>query len=194
MTAPRLYAVPAPAAADRAAEDAAWMAEFKAGDARAFERLYERHKRGVYNFCRRMLGGRGDAGEAMQEVFLRVIRASRDWSHEAKFTTWLYTIARNYCHDKLRRKDGAEIATDGAGVNLPFTVPSADPQLREILSRAIGGLPEEQREVFVMRAYLEMSFPEIAEVVAQPLNTTKSRMRLALERLKSELAGAGVVE
>lgn len=194
MSAPKLYAVAAPAdrATDRAAEDAAWMAQYQRGDVRAFEALYGRHKRGVYNFCRRMLGERGDAGEAMQEVFLRVIRASADWTPQARFTTWLYTIARNYCHDRLRRKDGGEVAASEPSLADPAPAPAGDPRLREVLSRAIAALPDEQREVFVMRAYLEMSFPEIAEVAGEPVNTTKSRMRLALERLRADLGRAGV--
>lgn len=166
------------------------MRRYAAGDAAAFEALYREHKRGVFNFCRRMLGAQADAGEAMQEIFFKVIAAAPGWRPRAKFTTWLYTIARNHCHDLLRRvrplaAEEPETAADAA--------PLSDPPLRDQLVRAIEALPPEQREVFVMAAALEMSFSEIAEVVGAPLNTTKSRMRLAVKILRQRLTGAGVV-
>ena len=165
------------------------MRQFARGDAAAFEALYREHKRGVFNFCRRMLGAQADAGEAMQEIFFKVIAAAPSWKPRAKFTTWLYTIARNHCHDLLRRvrpQAAAEGETEGPAA------PLSDPPLREQLILAIEALPPEQREVFVMAAALEMSFSEIAEVVGAPLNTTKSRMRLAVKRLREQLTGAGI--
>src|SRR5262245_28992551 len=148
------------------------MQRFAAGDAGAFEELYRAHRRGVYNFCRRMLTDRGDAGEAMQEVFFKVIAAAQGWRPQAKFRTWLYTIARNHCHDLLRRAAvRAVILSDVSEHGAPEL---GDPALRAILGRALAALPPEQREVFVMAAYLELSFPEIAEIVGAPLNTTKS--------------------
>ena len=193
MPPPKLVEVPRPS--DSAPDDHECMRRFRAGDASAFEALYGRHKRGVYNFCRRMLGPTGDAGSAMQEVFLRVINAAGRWRAEAKFTTWLYTIARNHCHDVLRQKRPADTSTHRATVDgLAAEPPSrTDPPLRDILARAIGCLPDPQREVFLMRAYLDMSFPEIAEVVGAPTNTMKSRMRLAVGQLRDQLRTDGIL-
>ncbi|MCC7382525.1 MAG: sigma-70 family RNA polymerase sigma factor [Deltaproteobacteria bacterium] len=183
-----LYAVDDSPHAD---PDAERMHRFVTGDPRAFEALYETHKGGVYNFCRRMLAGRADPGEAMQEVFFKVITHAGQWEPRAKFRTWLYTIARNHCHDLLRRprlvegdaRVGLEAGADG---------PSVDPRLRALLNDAIAELAPEQREVFLMSAFLEMTFPEIAEIVEQPLNTTKSRMRLAVQHLREALSRAGI--
>lgn len=163
------------------------MQRFAAGDVAAFEALYLEHKRGVYNFCRRMLHGHGDAGEAMQEIFLKVISAAPGWQPRAKFKTWLYTIARNHCHDLLRRvrPQPPEPEQNTA----PIT---GDPTLRDRITEAVAELPEEQREVFVMAAFLEMTFSEIADVVGSPLNTAKSRMRLAVRHLRASLARAGI--
>jgi RNA polymerase sigma-70 factor (ECF subfamily) len=197
------------AAADK--EDAELMRRFQKGDARAFEGLLARHRVPVYNFCLRMLGERTVAEDAMQEVFLRIVRAAKEWERQAKFTTWLYTIARNHCIDALRKASYRKTASldqplkgeDGEdGVALGERVAddeSISPdrgadslRLRQTLARAIAALPEEQREVFVMREHAGMPFKEIAAVVGVPENTVKSRMRYALEHLREALAKAGI--
>src|SRR5262249_20786679 len=124
---------------------------------------------------------------------------------QAKFTTWLYTIARNLCVDAARRgkhrraysldapmssddgKDGAtllDVTSDGrAGVDRQ----AIGTELHGKLHSAIAKLSEEQREVFLMREFLDMPFKDIADVVGCPENTVKSRMRYALEKLRDEL-------
>jgi RNA polymerase sigma-70 factor, ECF subfamily len=197
---------------ERDREDAALMGRFKAGDARAFESLVLRHKKGVFNFCLRMLGNQAAAEDAMQEVFLRIVRSAKDWERQAKFTTWLYTVARNHCIDALRKASYRKTASldqslrDGEedGPSLGERVADSESvtpdrgaesnRLREKLARAIADLPEEQREVFVMREYSGMPFKDIASVVGVPENTVKSRMRYALEHLKKSLAAEGVVQ
>jgi RNA polymerase sigma-70 factor (ECF subfamily) len=186
------------------------MHAYKKGDARAFERLLQKHKKPVYNFCVRMLQERSAAEDAMQEVFLRVVRSAKEWQQNAKFTTWLYTIARNHCIDALRKathrktasldqtlQDGEEQGStlgdrmsDEEAVTPDRGAESA--RLRKKLALAIASLSEEQREVFVMREYSGMPFKDIAAVVGVPENTVKSRMRYALEHLKAHLARQGV--
>lgn len=190
-------------------EDAEWMEAYKRGDARAFERLVGRHKKPVYNFCFRMLGERAAAEDALQEVFLRVVRSAKDWEKNAKFTTWLYTIARNHCIDALRKagyrktasldqtlgesEEGSTLAdrmSDDESVTPDRGAESL--RLRGKLAAAIASLSDEQREVFVMREYAGMPFKDIATVVGVPENTVKSRMRYALEHLRAQLARSGV--
>lgn len=194
--------------ADR--EDTELMNRFKAGDARAFEALLARHRRGVFNFCLKMLGNRTAAEDALQEVFLRVVKSAKDWQRQAKLTTWIYTIARNHCVDAIRRagyrktasldhafNDQQEDATplgdrvaDQEGIPPDRGAESA--RTRRILAVALADLPAEQREVFVMREHAGMPFKEIAAVVGVPENTAKSRMRYALEHLRARLIEAGV--
>ena len=78
------------------------MLAFKAGDARAFEKLVQRHRTPVFNFILRFTGHRARAEDVLQETWLKVVRSAREYEPKAKFTTWLYTIARNLCVDSAR--------------------------------------------------------------------------------------------
>ncbi|MFY0537187.1 sigma-70 family RNA polymerase sigma factor [Nannocystis pusilla] len=87
--------------------DEALMLSFRDGDARAFEELVARHRRGLFNFLLRSVQNRSRAEELLQEVFLRVVRSKDRYERTAKLTTWLYTIARNLCVDESRRASSA---------------------------------------------------------------------------------------
>lgn len=181
------------------------MLAFGAGDAAAFEELVARHKRGLFNFLLRSVHNQSRAEELLQEVFLRVIRAKDRYQRTAKFTTWIYTIARNLCVDESRRQkfrktipleakrrgrgeelglsvldvtDSGEVGTDAA---------SEAPTIRARVAAAIDNLPDDQREVFIMRQFGGLSFKQIGEAVGAPENTVKSRMRYALEKLRGDL-------
>lgn len=187
--------------------DEEMMETFRLGDADAFAVLVTRHSRGLYNFLLRSVHSPARAEELLQEVLLRVIRSKDRYRRSARFTTWVYTIARNLCVDESRRarfRDhesldaplrgrGAHesstsllstLATDGVSPDL-----GADtPRLRARLNGAVLRLPVDQREVFLMRLMAGMSFREIGETVGAPENTVKSRMRYALDKLREELA------
>lgn len=183
--------------------DEALMILYQKGEVRAFEILLERHRKPVYNFILRFVGSRELAEDLLQDTFLRVIKGAADYQQKAKFTTWLYTIARNLCVDQSRRKKHRKAASldqpmtqsDDSGT-LMDVIPGKDmPSDRKVVSRqlhltihrAIDSLPAEQREVFLMREFLDMPFKEIAAIVNEPENTVKSRMRYALEKLRLEL-------
>src|SRR6185503_16637268 len=83
--------------------DEGLMLRYQKGDVRAFELLLSRHRRPVFNFVLRYVGEPAHAEDLMQEVFLRVIKGADGYQRQAKFTTWLYTIARNLCVDASRR-------------------------------------------------------------------------------------------
>lgn len=184
--------------------DESLMQAFAGGDATAFEELVSRHKRGVYNFLLRSVRNQARAEELLQEVFLRVIRAKARYEASAKFTTWLYSIARNLCVDESRRArfrkhqslDAPRRGKDGEGAAMVSTIPAQNvptdeaaeaPTIRRRLSEAVAKLPVEQREVFLLRQVSGLSFREIAATVDIPENTVKSRMRYALEKLRGEL-------
>jgi RNA polymerase sigma-70 factor (ECF subfamily) len=201
---------PDPAREENEKEDARLMGLFKKGEAKAFEQLLARHKKPVFNFCLRMLADRSAAEDALQEVFLKVVKSAKSWERQAKFTTWLYTIARNHCIDALRKAsyrktasldqtlngsedDGATLGDrvrDEEGISPDRGAESE--RLRPKLEKALASLPEEQREVFVMREYAGMPFKDIASVVGGPENTVKSRMRYALEHLRTHLKKQGI--
>ena len=146
----------------------------------------------------------------MQEVFLRVVRGAKKWERQAKFSTWLYTIARNHCIDALRKASYRKTSSldqtlgdnDERGSTLGDRVSDEEAiapdrgadsrRLRGVLAEAVGALSDEQREVFLMREYAGMPFKEIADVVGVPENTVKSRMRYALEHMRTTLKKKGI--
>jgi len=186
---------------DTADEDL--MLQYQRGEVRAFEVLLSRHRKPVYNFILRILGDRETAEDLLQEAFMRVIKGAEAYKRQGKFTTWLYTIARNLCVDQIRRRkhrkhaslDAPMDTTDDSGTLLDVLPSnemasdrkSVNKQMHETMQRAIEALSEEQREVFLMREFLDMPFKQIADVVGVPENTVKSRMRYALEKLRLEL-------
>jgi RNA polymerase sigma-70 factor (ECF subfamily) len=187
------------------------LAAFQAGDAKAFERLLRRHRAPVFTFLLRMVGDRQRAEDLTQEAFLRLVRAASRWEHKAKFQTWLYTVARNLCvdqsrRDKFRRIDSLDAqvpGSDGDGPPLVEQVPGDGPlpdraadsaMVRPAIERALNALPDEQREVFLLREQAGLPFKEIAELVGINENTVKSRMRYALEALRKHLTAYGVTE
>ena len=183
------------------------MRRFQAGDAGGFEVLVRRHRSPVFSFLLRLSGDRGRAEDLCQETFLKVVRGAAAWRERARFTTWLYALARNLAVDEARRMAfrrteplaaGAARGEGGAGAEQPASDLPPDraaeaAQLRPRLEAALAALPAEQREVFLLREHAGLRFAEIAEVTGTPENTVKSRMRYALEALRERLAELGVV-
>ena len=183
--------------------DESLMLRYRDGDVRAFELLVTRHRKALFNFILRFVRDTAQAEDVTQETFLRLVKGADAYERQAKFTTWLYTIARNLCVDQTRRRKHRKHASLDAPMDsseesgtlmdvVPGTEMASDrqtvnKQLHEQMQRAIGALSEEQREVFLMREFLDMPFKQIADVVGVPENTVKSRMRYALEKLRLEL-------
>jgi RNA polymerase sigma-70 factor (ECF subfamily) len=185
--------------------DEALMVRYQRGDRTAFTTLLRRHQTSLYNFALRQLRSPQLAEDAVQEAFVRVVKNASEFKHEARFTTWLYTITRNICIDHLRKRalrkhpslDQPQQSEEGEGPTLGEQ--TADPrtsvereatgtELKERIARAVEQLPDDQREVFLMREVANLPFKEIAEITGVPENTVKSRMRYALERLQQALS------
>jgi len=179
------------------------MLEFGKGNPAAFEILLKRHQAPVFRYILRFISNRAQAEELSQEVFLRVCKVAGRYSKKAKFTTWLYTIARNLCIDHKRRTvNRVELSLERTGEEddrsladrLPDTnriMASSElvrDEFRRKLEEALATLPDEQREVFTMREFSGLKFREIADVLEVSENTVKSRMRYALETLRGHLA------
>jgi RNA polymerase sigma-70 factor (ECF subfamily) len=184
--------------------DEALMARYQKGDVRAFEVLLGRHRKPIYNFILRYTRDATLAEDLLQDCFLRLIKGLDGYQKQAKFTTWLYTIARNLCVDASRRGKHRKAysldapvdkAEESGETRLDMTADQGLATDRKVIGKELHGkmeaavqaLSEEQREVFLMREILDMPFKEIAEVVGCPENTVKSRMRYALEKLREEL-------
>jgi RNA polymerase sigma-70 factor (ECF subfamily) len=185
--------------------DEALMIRFQSGDRSAFTVLVRRHQSPLYNFAMRQLRSPSVAEEVVQDAFVRVVQNAADFKHEARFSTWLYTITRNLCIDQMRKRalrrhpslDEAKRAEEGEGPTLGEQTADSranversavSVEIRERVLAAVEQLPDEQREVFLMREVSNLPFKEIAEIVGVPENTVKSRMRYALERLQAALS------
>jgi RNA polymerase sigma-70 factor (ECF subfamily) len=187
--------------------DEVLLQAYRAGDVRAFERLVARHEKPVWNFIRRFVHDAATAEDLLQEVFLRVVKSADEWRGAAKFSTWLYTIARNLTIDHARRavhrnaasldaeRDGGESTTTLhdriASTDRRADEVATDRETKRRIDDAVAALPAEQREVFLMREVMEMPFAEIAAAVGASEPTVKSRMRYALEKLRAALAELG---
>jgi RNA polymerase sigma-70 factor, ECF subfamily len=177
--------------------DEALVARYQRGDVTAFELLLDRHRRGVFRFLSRYVGDPGRADDLAQDCWLRFIGAVPRWKDGGRFKSWLYAVARNLATDAARRaahRDHHPLAATARGRrpgdedgDAPACAPEGDVLLRSALQRAITALPDEQREVFLLREYEGITFAEIAEITGAPLPTVKSRMRYALEALRRSL-------
>lgn len=189
------------------ATDEALMLHYQRGDRAAFGELLRRHQKPLYNFALRHCRSPAVAEDITQESFLRVVQRAAEFKHEARFTTWLYTIARNLCVDHGRKMKHRRHASLDASVGSEGDPPRplldivGDPSpagqldraaewstMRQSIVEAVEGLPEDQREVFLLREVASLPFKEIAEVTGATENTVKSRMRYALERLRMALS------
>lgn len=187
------------------ATDEMLMIRYQRGNGPAFAELVHRHSRPVYNFVLRQLRDGGVAEDVTEEVFLRVVRNAAAFKHEARFSTWLYSIATHLCLDRRGRPTNSQPASwddpatrtdaEGVGVLPAERQPQANserprtgtPVLRSIL-QTVDSLPDDQREVFLMREVANLAFSQIAEITRSSETTVKSRMRYALERLREALA------
>lgn len=171
---------------------------YRDGDPEAFKVLFHRYRGPLFNFLLRRVGDRGRAEELYQDSWTKVIERCSAFRGDSKFSTWLYTIARNACIDhqrKMKFRGHASLDQTQRGASNPMVERVANPglapdqlaagqALRERIRIAVEELPEEQREVFLLRQLQGLGFKEVAEVVGAPVNTVKSRMRYALERLQ----------
>ena len=166
------------------------MLAYGQGDAAAFETLYRRHRGPLYRFVLRALKQRSAAEELFQEVWIRVIESRSRYAPQARFTTWLYTIAHNLLVDHWRRKGLTVVSLDAEDVPLESANPARQAEARESLARllqAIEALPPAQREAFLLHEEAGMTVAEIAAVTGAGEEAAKSRLRYAMAKLKAAL-------
>jgi len=170
------------------APDEELMLAYGKGDAGAFETLYKRHRGPVYRFVLRAIKNRSTAEELFQEVWIRVIEARSRYAPQARFTTWLYTIAHNLLVDHWRRKGLTLVQLDEEQLVAAPDNPARQTEAREALARlaqAIEALPAAQREAFLLHEEAGLSVAEIAAATGTNDEAAKSRLRYAMAKLKA---------
>lgn len=184
------------------AADEVLMLRYKEGDLEAFEILLERYQQPLFTFVLRFCNDYHQAEDLVQEVFLRLIKSAKNYEPKAKFSTYIYTFAHNICVDNFRRGKKRKTTSLSQPIDveqeltLEDTVKDerANPEkdyrqksLEKALQEAVSELPEEQREVFLLREQMNLPFDEIARVVGCLPSTAKSRMRYALQSIRTKL-------
>ena len=160
-----------------------------------FERLAGESERQVYAVCYHMMGSREDAQDCAQETMLRAFKAFGSFRRDASFSTWITRIAMNVCTDALRKRrpvTSLDAMRDDTNFDLPDAGPTAYAQLEQkervrLLREGLDELPEEMRQIIVLRDMRGMSYEEIAAVLEVPLGTVKSRVNRAREKLSGIL-------
>lgn len=175
--------------------DEALMQAYVAGNHDAFAQLYARHRERLYRFLLGQLRDRGLADELFQDVWQRVITARDGWSPDAAFASWLYRIARNRLADHWRARRHRPPAPADADQRLAQVADGDTPEhcmsefeQRRQLMLALEDLPDEQREVILLRLQQELSLEEIGRITGTGRETVKSRLRYAMDKLRARLA------
>src|ERR1700752_5205110 len=173
------------------APDEQLMLAYRDGNAGAFETLYSRHRARLYRFVLRSVKSRPVGEELFQEIWMRVIEGRGRYTPQARFTTWLYTIAHNHLVDHWRKRGLTLVALEGDDAPGTSPDPADAAQARQSLERfaaALQALPPLQREAFLLHEEGELSIAEIAAATATNEEAAKSRLRYAMAKLKAAIA------
>ncbi len=171
------------------------IAAYTKGDSAAFEILFSRHKQKIYTSIYLFVRDHDQADDIFQEVFIKVIDRLQNgkYKDDDKFLPWIMRIARNYCIDEYRsnKRIGIVHNTDTKDYfkTIPSEITTSEESIMESQScsqikELVDQLPEEQKEVVIMRHYYGLKFSEIAEETDSNLNTVLGRMRYALINLR----------
>lgn len=181
--------------------------KFLSGQTEAFNTLVWRWEKPLYNFILRYLGDSDQAKDVLQNTFIRAYKSLPKLKEYSRFSTWIYQIALNQCHDCWKsRKNGhlnlSDLENDDPD-NRHEQIALVDPghgpekirnneELAEYLRRALMLIPEEQRVVIIMKEYHGLKFTEIEAILQVPLNTVKSRLYYGLTALQKVFAQWGI--
>lgn len=163
------------------------------GDTEAFGELVSRYERPLYTVALRLLRDPDEARDATQNVFVKAWRHLDQFDRNRRFFSWIYRIAVNESLNRVTRRkptDPLDECLADRGADPAEHAERLDDSL--LIERAVRQLPEPQREVIVLRHWLDLSYEEIAEAIHVPARTVKSRLFSARARLAGILASMGV--
>ncbi|PYQ25135.1 MAG: hypothetical protein DMF79_00045 [Acidobacteria bacterium] len=171
-----------------------------AGEESAFDVLLGRWEKRIRGAIYRLVGSDEEARDLCQEAFLKAYKSLRSFKQEARFSSWLYQIALNLCRDRLRRRRGKTMVSldelEEGGAAMTVAGPTAldllqERDTRRLVVQAIEALPDEQREVIILKEYQGLTFLEIAQVLDVPISTVKTRLYRGLDQLRARLEREG---
>ncbi len=182
-----------------AVSDGELIEKFNNKNKEAFEELIQRYQHKVYNTTFRMLGNHEDALDMAQEAFIRVYKSLANFKQNSSFSTWLFRITTNICRDELRKRQrklktlsisGGEeknkIILEDDEKNNPEKI-SMSQELSITIQEKVNQLPTEQKMVFVLREFQDLSYQEIADILDISIGTVKSRLSRARKALREDL-------
>lgn len=169
--------------------DDSLAARIRDGDDAALTELMDRYKRPILNFVYRLLGNASEADDIAQEVFVRVYQNIRKFRPgKARFSTWLFQIARNAAIDQLRKRARRQ---EQPMANIAPAAPEAREveahEIGERIAAAVAELPEDQRTAFVLAEYHDMSYADIADIMDCSEKSVESRLYRAKQLLRKQL-------
>ncbi len=180
---------------DAAADpDALLVRRHLAGDSAAFEQLFRKYQTPIFNLVTRMVRGE-DAYDITQDVFLKALKALKTFRGEAKFSTWLYTIARHTCLNYLRHKavideesmEGREEdnpATEIVDAEMNVARASETRELQRAVDAVLATLPHEARLLLILRDFEQLNYDEISQVTELSIVNVKSKIHRARQVFK----------
>jgi RNA polymerase sigma-70 factor (ECF subfamily) len=172
-------------------EDAAVVARCLRGETAAFAVLVERYERVLFSVALRMLGDAEDARDATQDAFVKVFQRLGDYKPEHRFFSWIYRILTNECLNALRARRPQEPEIPEVAIVSGALEALELEERRRAVQTAISALPPDYRDVLVLRHFAELSYEEVADTLAIPVKTVKSRLYTARQQLGQRLLGWG---
>ena len=174
--------------------DASNIQAYRAGNNLAFDQLYRRYERPLFSFILRTVRDRSMADDLFQQTWLKAIKGLPKYNEQGKFSSWLFGIAHNCCIDQIRKKQNKiEANTIKSDVD-PFIQIKGDlpdPEAvmirneeTQLIKHTLDRIPEEQRQVLLLRLNGEMPFKEIAELMQCSINTVLGRMHYAIKNVR----------
>jgi RNA polymerase sigma-70 factor (ECF subfamily) len=175
-------------------EEADLLARARGGSLPAFEEIVKRYQRRVYGVALRIVRRHEVADDVAQEAFMRAHQALSTFDLERPFGPWIARIAANLAINHVRSPEARETSLPEGHAEVPAPGRGAldlvlEREAREVLERALRDLPAEQRAVFALRTFEDLSYREIAEALGISMGTVMSRLSRARERLREALAG-----
>ena len=172
------------------------IARARAGDAEAFRQLFERYSRPVISFVFDMVNDRALAEDLTQETFVRAYRHLGALREEEKFSTWLFSIAKNVAREHLRsaeRRTSKVELDDESVLELSDERPTPaaallDKELNSVVRRALAGLDEDKRTVFALKVFQQRSYEEIAEITGFSLPKVKTDLHRARAEMRRRVS------